>query len=150
MNQSLVQATIRNVGSFLVNLLAAMVGTYVAQAPFTRYVHFSPPYRTAMLRADVLTSAVAFGVGFAVYIRWKPVVSRWLWIAGLCWFVCGTFLKLNGNGRSVFDDFGGRSPTDSEMFVRWSAFTVPFLRTVLYSAGAFCCSRWLSRARTVR
>lgn len=56
-----------------------------------------------MLRADAIISFVAFGMGFAVYLRWRPELSKWLWPAGLCWYLPRTLLTLGHNHTPVAD-----------------------------------------------
>lgn len=133
---------------FFLNLFAAIVGTSILQRPFIRYVHFSPPYKTAMLRADLLIALVSFPLGFAVYRRWRPEVSKWLWLAGLCWYVPRALFVLDRDHGSVLDGLGGGSPPNLQDVIEWVEFTDPCLRTIFYSTGAFCCSRLLERAKT--
>jgi len=140
---------IGSIVSLLLNLLAALMATSIAQSPFARFIHFAPPYRPAMLRADVLIVLVAFGMGFAVYRRWRPEVSKWLWLAGVCWYVPRTLLTLNVNQDSVLDDRGGATSPTFQDLAHWREFTVPCLRLAFYSAGAYCCSLWLNRTRAV-
>ena len=143
--------TIGAISSLLLNLLAALVATSLAQSPFALFIHFAPPYRPAMLRADVLIVLVAFGMGFAVYRRWRPKVAKWLWLAGVCWYLPRTILTmLNGNHDSVLGDHGGGAPPTLQDLAGWVEFTVPCLRLVSYSAGAYCCSIWLNRTRAER
>jgi hypothetical protein len=100
-----------------------------------------------MLEADLLIAVVAFGLGFAIYRRWQPEVSKWLWLAGVCWYLPRALLTLKTSQGSVLGGSVGAVSPNFQDLVEWVEFTDPCLRTVFYSAGAFCCSLWLSRAR---
>jgi hypothetical protein len=138
--------TVRAIISLLLNLFAALMATSLAQSPFVRLIHFSPPYRAAMLRADAVISFVAFGMGFAVYLRWRPKVSKWLWLAGVSWYLPRTLLTFI-HSRSPFPDGAYEGGLTYQDIVAWVEFTVPCLRLVFYSAGAYCCARLLSRSQ---
>jgi hypothetical protein len=143
--------TARVIGSLLSNLLAALMGTFIAQSPFFRIIAFFPPYRAAMVRADFVIAFVAFGVGFAVYARWRPELSKWLWLAGICWYLPRTILKLSGDHSSEASSVFGGSPDPTYAdILAWAEFTIPCLRLVFYSIGAYCCSRLLSWIRASR
>lgn len=136
--------SVRAAVSLLLNLFAALMATSLAQSPFVRLIHFFPPYRAAMLRAQAVISVVAFGMGFAVYLRWRPEVSKWLWLAGLCWYLPRTLLTLGHHHSLDPDGTYDGGPTYQDI-VAWAEFTGPCLRLVFYSAGAYCCSLLLSR-----
>jgi hypothetical protein len=82
--------------------------------------------------------------------RRRPEVSKWLWLAGVCWYVPRTLLTLNVNQDSVLDARGGATSPTFQDLAHWVEFTVPCLRLAFYSAGAYCCSLWLNRTRGVR
>jgi hypothetical protein len=82
-----------------VNLLAAVIGTAIIEAPLTGFVR---PSRVAAVKADLLTITVAFGLGYFVYRRWSPSPSKWVWLAGLFWFGQRTLLTLDGQHGRVF------------------------------------------------
>jgi hypothetical protein len=123
-----------------VNLLAAVIGTAIIEAPLTGFVR---PSRVAAVKADLLTITVAFGLGYFVYRRWSPSPSKWVWLAGLFWFGQRTLLTLDGQHGRVFWELAGHDfVVDSHTFENWSGYTLPFLRTIFYSMGALWCSRW--------
>jgi hypothetical protein len=125
---------------YLLNLLVAVIGTKIFEAPFDHFVHFSDRTSAAVLKADLLTSTVAFGLGYLVYRRWQPASARWAWVAGACWFGLGALHILGERpGTMLWEISGSRFPLDIDNFVNWSKFTLPLLRTTFYSAGAFCC-----------
>ena len=93
--------SVRAVGVYLLNLLAAVIGTKVVEDPFDHFVHFSDRTSAAILKADFLTSTVAFGLGYFVYRRWQPASARWAWVAGACWFGLGALHILGGRQRTM-------------------------------------------------
>jgi hypothetical protein len=133
--------SVRAVGFYLLNLVVAVIGTKVVEDPFDRFVHFSERTSVVVLKADFLTSIVAFALGYLVYRRWQPASAGWAWVAGACWFGLGALHILGGRqGTMLWEISRSPFPLDINSFVNWSKFTVPLLRTIFYSAGAFCCS----------
>jgi hypothetical protein len=145
MNAATAVPPIRATGILLSNLLIAVFGTEIVADTVMRYIHtFQPlPSETAMLKADTVSAVFAFGLGFSVYLRWRPAVSKWLWLAGLVWYVPRALTTLNVNHESVF---GGPSepPIALHSLADWARFTLSCIRTIFYSTGAFCGSWWLS------
>ena len=107
-----------------------------------------------VLTEDLLSTAAAFGLGYFVYRRWKPASSKWVWLAGLCWFAWGALLTLDGNHGTILWkppnvsvlDFNINNLYNVRSLENWSGYMLPLLRTVFYSTGAFCCSRFGPRA----
>jgi hypothetical protein len=134
--------SVRAVGVYLLNLIVAVIGTKVVEDPFDHFIHFSDRTSAVVLKADFLTSIVAFALGYLVYRRWQPASARWLWVAGAFWFVLGALHIVGGRqGTMLWEISRSPFPLDLDSFVNWSKFTLPLLRATFYSAGAFCCSR---------
>jgi hypothetical protein len=86
---------------------------------------------THLLMEDFFTAAVAFGLGYCVYRRWQPSASKWVWVAGLCWFGQRALLMLDGRHGAIWEVSGITSVFDSfdiESLTNWGGFTIPFLR----------------------
>jgi hypothetical protein len=135
---------LRIAGLFLANLFAAVVGTAVIEAGISFGI--SNPKTIGLLVAKDLI--VAFALGYFSYFKLKSATAKWVWVAGLCWFGQraiglwldqGTVRRLTGNHDMA--PSGLLWPTaDAQSFSNWITYTIPFIRTVFYSAGAFCCS----------
>jgi hypothetical protein len=138
--------SVRTGGAFLLNLAVATVGVGILESPYIRYVHFSPLSRASILRGDLLTAAVAFGIGYSVYARWQPIAAKWIWLAGLCWLGLLALLVLEGSNGTIWEISETRTRADFESFANWTGYTFPGLRTIFYSGGAFCRSRRSKRA----
>jgi hypothetical protein len=141
---------VRAVCGFLLNLVVAAIGTNIVESPYVYLTHPSGMSRGAVLREDLLTSVTAFGLGFFVYWKWQPIASKWLWLAGVCWFGWRALVALDGRHGLVLWELSASGiafSLDRLSFENWGGYTLPFLRTVFYSVGAFCCS-YLLRYRT--
>jgi hypothetical protein len=141
--------TARAIGAFFLNLLLALVLTGALDYPF---IHFDPhSIQTSIVKQDMLDAVAAFGLGYFVYRRWKPVSARWVWVAGLCWFAQGALLLwleqrsmgvLYRSNTIYWRHFGISCSSDLFETCRdWIDYTLPLLRTFFYSVGAWCC--WL-------
>lgn len=135
--------------AFFLNLVTAVLGTAAAQSPLSHFFRHSA--RAVVLREYVLSIIVAFALGYIVYRLRQPTLSKWVWVAGLCWFVWGAFRIWFGDGAlrlvtgtrgTIYWEMSGVGCM-SELNSCWSwiEFTLPFLRTVFYSLGALCCFR---------
>src|SRR5580692_10733044 len=80
--------SIRGVGAFLLGLLIAAIGTAVAEAPF---YSFRPTMPTMLRMSYPLDAAIAFGLGYCVYHRWRLAQWKWVGAAGVCWLGLGAF-----------------------------------------------------------
>jgi hypothetical protein len=138
-------------GIFLVNLLIAVVGTAIIDTAGGDLRHARLTIRTLALTEDLLSAAAVFGLGYFVYRRWKPASSRWVWLAGLGWFAWGALLTLDGkHGTVLLEASPNVSVLDfniNDLYSRgslenWTGYMLPLLRTIFYSTGAFCCSRF--------
>jgi hypothetical protein len=133
--------TFRAIGAFLWNLLTAIVGTTIIDAE-THSIFPPPTLAGRLLREDILGAIVAFGLGYFVYYKWKSTSAKWIWTLGVFWLGLRALHVVAGAHGTLFAEiFGGRAVLDAPSFNDWDFFTLPFFRTVFYSAGAFCCYR---------
>jgi hypothetical protein len=140
--------TVRAVGMFVLNLLLAVVFTNQLASPLLRFdVH---SIQTSIVKLDFLNAAVAFGLGYFVYWRWRPVSAKWVWVAGVCWFAQRALLLLfeqrsmgvlYRDSAVYWRHFGINCGGDFEACRDWLGYTIPSLRTAFYSAGAFLAAR---------
>ncbi|MBZ5608774.1 MAG: hypothetical protein LAP38_10975 [Acidobacteriia bacterium] len=142
---------VRGAGVFALNMLIALVVTEVVVFPFK---HFNvETRRESILREDFLSSVAAFGLGYVVFRRWRTSSSKWVCLAGLCWFGWGAIQAWIAQQaaasvlyRSHVDlwRMSGMGCYDFASCRDWLDYTLPLLRTVLYSAGAFSYA-WLGK-----
>jgi hypothetical protein len=139
--------TVRAVGMFFLNLLLAAVFTDQLTSPFVRFDTHS--IEGSIFKLNCLNAAVAFGLGYFVYWRWRPVSAKWVFIAGFCWFAQQALLLwfeqrsmgvLYRDSAVYWRHFGINCGGDFEACRDWLGYTIPLLRTSFYSGGAWCCS----------
>jgi len=136
-----VAASIQNTLFWLLNLVVALFGTAVVETPLSRLFH-PHTITDVLVRTYVLSALIAFVLGFFVYRQWKSSMAKWVGLGGLCWFLFGTFLSV-GRGSlwhrmsGTACEYGLQSIGCRYFFV----FTLPTLRTVMYSVGAWLCWR---------
>ena len=136
------------VAPYLLNLLVAILGTELLQSMIVRYATLPPTFQ--VVRTEYLCSVlIPFGLGLSAYYTWQSSSAKWLWVAGVFWFGRGAILfwleqrelvlaelrhpmiwEMSGTGCAVYEP----------SCVDFIAYTIPLVRTVLYSMGALCCS----------
>jgi hypothetical protein len=136
---------VRLVAAFITNCLLACLGPQVLTRPFER------AFRPANLFHVVLASTV-FGFLAAFVLAWLFCMSRkrwavtaeWVWVAGLAWFLYGSMQVYWGQDstsilqrHSLYSEMSGFScGSDIQSCRTWAMFTLQFVRTMGYSAGA--------------
>src|SRR5579871_461745 len=99
---------------------------------------------------DALSALVALGLGYFAFRKWNWAAAKWIWVAGVAWFArhaASVWQQKSVFGRSfgtltpVFWELSGHQlPPDTESFNNWTSYTLPLVRTVSYSIGAYCCA----------
>jgi hypothetical protein len=141
---------IRLISLFVFNLFLAIVGTAIIKSGFTSYATLSDP-ANVLRREYILSAIAAFGLGWSMHRISQQSESKWVWIAGLFWFGQRTvFLWLDQ--RAML--FGAPHNTlavmlglncrlnDVQSCADAIGYAIPCVRTIAYSAGAFCGSRF--------
>jgi hypothetical protein len=137
---------LRLAGSLLINLTAAVIGTTILDTEVRRVI----PTHTvaAILWKEIILSVVcAAFIGFFMWRTWRSSAAKWIWVVAALWFVFG-YLTIAGStnpwGRlSGFSSGSVLSGPDTRTFF---TFTVPFIRAIFYSVGAYI-SSMMQRAR---
>jgi hypothetical protein len=135
-------------GVFLLNVLSASIVSGMLASPFEHFDRNS--IHATILRIDLINAIAAFGLGYFVYRRWRSAASKWVWIAGLCWFAQRavrfwyeqrTFSVIHVyQGTSIFWEMSGNGcEFNFQSCSDFIGYTIPLLRTTFYSLGAFCC-----------
>lgn len=132
---------LRSGGLWLVNVLVALFGTAVIEAPFSPVFH--PRTIQALLIKQYLLSALfASLLGFFVYRRWRLKTAKWVGVGGICWFLLRAPLAFSQGGLwHQMSGIGCSNGLHSIGCTNWFIFTIPAFRTVCYSAGAWICWR---------
>ncbi len=140
----------RAVGMFLGNVVTAIMGSTFFTSEIYRVFPTTTPWG-ALRKETILSALAAFGLGYFVYYKWRPASSKWIFVAGLTWLGWGalTFwlgernLRVVSADRSIYWDLSGTgcNDFDGQSCLDYINYTLVSLRTIFYSAGAFCCSR---------
>jgi hypothetical protein len=127
-------------GSLLVHLVAAVAGTAIVDTVVRRTI---PPYTIAadVWKEIILSIVCAAVIGFFLWRTWRSSAAKWIWIPAALWFVFG-YMAI-ANNSAVFGRVSGFS-TGTSLTVSdvrsFFAFTVPLIRAIAYSSGAYISS----------
>jgi hypothetical protein len=128
------------VGSLLINLVAAVIGTAILDTEVRGVI----PTRTvdAIVWKEIILSIVcAAFIGFFIWRTWRSSAAKWIWVPAALWFAFGYMViarSANVWGRlSGFSSGSVLSAPDVRIFF---TFTVPFIRAISYSMGAYISS----------
>ena len=123
----------------VVNVVIATIGTAILDTGLRRAI---PTHSlTSVMWKECLFSMIcAAGLGFSIRRIWRNSAAMWTWILPSIWFLVG-LLAISGHSRVFGRPFvlssGDMGVADIRSFF---AFTVPFIRSVFYSVGAFLSS----------
>ena len=95
---------------------------------------------------NVAESVVAFLLGYIVTRKWRRAESRYVWIPVVVWFAQRSVafwfenrdLGVLHGYHSIFWEMSGVGcSSDRGACIDWIVYTLPLLRGVFYSAGAY-------------
>jgi hypothetical protein len=136
-------------GFLLINVVVAIIGTAILDTA----LHGAIPAHTvsAILWKETFLSVIcAGGIGFSLWRIWPNSASKWTWVLPSAWFAVA-FLALTAGGHVFGRLFGFSSDHFGAPEIRsFFAFTVPFIRGVFYSLGAYISSLIYSTPVAVR
>ncbi len=127
-------------GLLLVNLVVAVIGTAILDTAFQGAI--SSHSVAAMVWKELFFSIVCAGfIGFGMWRTWRNSAAKWIWVLPAVWFVFG-FLTIAGHGDvwGRLSGFGSESVLSAPDVRSFFLFTVPLVRTVAYSVGAYVSS----------
>ena len=124
----------------LVNLVVAIIGTAILDTALRRVI---PPHTIAATVWKELTLSIvcAAFVGFGMWRTWRNSASKWTWVLPVVWFAFG-YLTIAGHGDvwGRLPGFGSGSVLSAPNIRSFFLFTVPLVRAVSYSVGAYLSS----------
>jgi hypothetical protein len=161
---------LRAAASVSVNLLAALFATTLIQSPILSLLTLlgtqSPVLRVQtpaglIERSFAVNFLAACLLGYYAYRRFRPIMAKWIWLAGAFWIGIRAVLLLGTQHRSVLESW--TTWVSSSLSFAWSSltgigcglitdvvgyhcwqsffFTEFAVRLVAYSVGAILCSR---------
>jgi len=132
---------LRRLGAFLLNVVMAIFGTAVITSPFAFFLR---PYtiQAVLLKGYVTSAVVAALIGFFVYRRWGSSSAKWVGVVGVCWFAFRLLTLLGGGVSGMGSEMSGMGCVNGVRnlaCMNWLVFTLPTLRLISYSLGAWIC-----------
>jgi len=127
-------------GFLLINFAVAVIGTAILDTAAGRMI---PSHSAAaIVRKEIILSIICAAlIGFAMWRTWRNSPAKWIWVPGAVWFVFG-YLTIAG-GTDVWgrlSGFGSGSVLSVPDVRSFFAFTVPLIRAIFYSLGAYISS----------
>jgi hypothetical protein len=127
-------------GSLLIHLIVAVIGTAILDTGVRRII----PTHTvaAIIWKEIILSAVcAAFIGFFMWRTWRSTAAKWIWVLAALWFVFGYLtVARNANVWGRLSGFSSGSVLSAPDVRTFFAFTVPLIRAIFYSAGAYISS----------
>ena len=127
-------------GLLVVNIIVAVIGTAILTTAIGQAFH--PHSLDAILWKEwSLSIGCAAVIGFGMWRTWRSPVARWTWVLPTLWFGAKFILAI-GRGPLLFQ-FSGEACVDGIRpigCINWFAFSIPFVRGVFYSLGAYAAS----------
>ena len=128
------------VGSLLINLTVAVIGTAILDTELRRLI----PTHTvdAIVWKEIILSVVcAASIGFFIWQTWRSAAARWTWVLAALWFVFGYLaIARSANVWGRLSGFSSESVLSAPDVRTFFTFTVPFIRAISYSLGAYISS----------
>jgi len=127
----------------LVHVVIATIGTAILGGGIRRAIPIHSHSVSAIVWKEFLLSVVcATGIGLSVWRMWRNSEAKYTWVPVTAWFVVGLAAAAGHGdlmGRFFPTGNGGNSTVpEIRSFVM---FTVPLIRAIFYSLGAYLSSR---------
>lgn len=145
--------SVRGVGAFVGNFLAAAFGTAVFTSEWS-YVFRVHSAAEALRKEYVISAVFALALGYFVTWKWRLASARWIWTAGALLFGAAAIAFWRQHVSVVTGE-----PTllavaqriiGPSYLMRETIFAIILMRTLFYSMGAWLCSAFPpSRVRAV-
>jgi len=144
----------RTAGMFFLDLLGAVLVPAMVEGAVWRLLPVHSPL-AVVVKEWCLDLTVAGFVGFMMYRSWHSATSRWVWALPALWFAFRAIpyagvthpSSVLSADESFWAHFSGGSCAARTMDCRdFFAFSVPFIRSVSYSASAWLASKILKPA----
>ena len=126
-------------GFVVMNVIIAVIGTAILDTGVRRSI---PSHSIAAIlwKECILSIICGAGIGFSVSRIWRNSAAKWTWVLPAVWFAFA-LIAVAGRGQVFGRLFGFGSGNFGAAEIRtFFAFTVPLLRGVSYSAGAYISS----------
>lgn len=126
-------------GALILNIFAAVLGTAVLESTVGKVFH-PHSIATVLWKEWSLSLSCAALIGFATWRRWRMPASKWTWVIPSLWFGLRFVPASIFTRGSVWSQFSGADCDNGLHAVGcqdFFMFTIPFVRGVSYSVGAY-------------
>lgn len=127
-------------GFLLVNLVVAVIGTAILDSALWRVI---PSHSVAAIvwKEFIFSIVCAAFIGFGMWRTWRSSAAKWTWVLPAVWFAFG-YLTIAGHGDvwGRLSGFGSGSVLTAPDVRSFGLFTVPLVRAISYSVGAYLSS----------
>jgi hypothetical protein len=127
-------------GSLLINLAAAVIGTVILDAEVRKLI---PTYTVAGIiwKELILSIVCAALIGFFMWRTWRSSAAKWIWVLAAPWFVFGYLtIARSANVWGRLSGLSSESVLSTPDVRTFFAFTIPLIRAISYSLGAYISS----------
>jgi hypothetical protein len=128
------------VGSLLINLAAAVIGTAILDTEVRRLI---PTHTVAAIvwKEIILSVVCAAFIGFFMWRTWRSSAAKWTWVLAALWFIFGYLaIARSANIWGRLSGFSSGSVLSGPDVMTFFAFTVPLIRATSYSLAAYISS----------
>jgi hypothetical protein len=129
---------LRFLGLLLLNVLVAVIGTAILDTGMGKAIP-SHTIVAVLWKETALSVVCAALIGFGMWWRWRSEAAKWTWVVPLVWFGFGAvaFAGRGIFGSSFISSLNNAGAAEVRSFF---AFTIPLVRSIAYSAGAYISS----------
>lgn len=127
-------------GALLVNLAAAVIATTLLDTEVRGVI---PTHTVAGIvwKEIILSVLCATFIGFFMWRTWRTSAAKWIWILAALWFAFGyEAIAQSGNPWGRLSGFSSESVLRGPDPKTFFEFTVPLIRAIFYSIGAYVSS----------
>ena len=128
------------VGSLLINLAAAVIGTAILDTEVRRLI---PTHTVAAIiwKEIILSVVCAAFIGFFMWRTWRSSAAKWTWVLAALWFIFGYLaIARSSNVWGRLSGFSSGRVLNAPDVMTFFAFTIPLIRAISYSLGAYISS----------
>ena len=139
---------LRFCGLLLLNLAVALFGTAILDTTVGKLIP-THSINAVLWKEWTLSIICAAFIGFGMWWRWRSRAVKWTWVLTSLWFAL-RFLPAIGSGDLLFQ-FSGTGCRDGIAALgcrTFFVFTIPFIRGIAYSLGAYVSSAVYGPAST--
>jgi hypothetical protein len=129
-------------GALLINMAVAVIATAILDTEVRRVI---PTHTVAAIvwKEIILSAVCALFFGFFIWRRWRSSAAKWAWVLATLWFLFGYLaVAKGGNPWGRLSGFSSGSVLSGPDVRTFFTFTVPLVRAVFYSVGAYISSLW--------